>query len=148
MKAIPQSVRLLGIPVVAAWALSKWEVDGRSPHRALFGLVGHFLRARDLAGLRRCPAEGSELVPLEEVAAAPDLGGAEYPRGRIVGPATVLLRYPVAVELGGVPRAVGESREERMAAARVWRLRKAPRAAPLHRGKTLRIPKSKEVVFE
>ena len=148
VKAIPESVRLLGIPVVAAWALSRWEVDGRSPHRALSGLVGHFLRPRDLAGLRRCPPEGSELVPLEEVAAAPDLGAAEYPRGRIVGPATVLLRYPVAVELEGVPRGVGESREERMAVAALWRLRKPAGAAPLHQGRTLRIPAGRVVVFE
>jgi hypothetical protein len=148
VRAIPESVRLLGIPVAAAWALSRWEVDGRSPHRALLALGGHLLRPRDVGGLRRCGAVGRELVPLEELAAAPDLSAAEYPRGRLVGPAEVLLRYPVAVELEGVPRGTGDSREERMAAARTWRLRKAPGAAPLHRGKTLRIPANKEVVFE
>jgi hypothetical protein len=146
--AIPKSVRLLGIPVAGAWALSRWEVDGRSPHRALFALIGYLIRPRELAALRRCRAVGRELTPLEEVAAAPDLKAPEYPRGRLVGPAEVLLRYPVAVELEGVPRSAGESRQERMAAASVWRVRKPGGAAPLHRGKTLRIPADKEVVFE
>jgi hypothetical protein len=146
--AIPESVRLLGIPVAGAWALSRWEVDGRSPHRALFALIAYLIRPHDLAALRRCRAVGHELAPLQEVAAAPDLSTAEYPRGRLVGPAEVLLRYPVAVELEGVPRSAGESREERMTGASVWRLRKPVGAAPLHRGKTLRIPANKEVVFE
>lgn len=148
ISAIPESVRLVGMPMVAAWGLSQWEVDGRSPHRALFGLVGHYLRPHDLSGLRRCPPAGSELAPIEEVTGAPDLAGPDYPRGRVVGPATVLLRYPVVVAIQGVPRGVGDVVEERMSAARVWRLRKAPGAIPLHRGKTLRIPPGRVVVFE
>jgi hypothetical protein len=148
VQAIPESVRLLGMPLVAAWGLSQWEVDGRSPHRALLALIAHYLRPRDLSGLRRCPPAGSELTAVQEVASAPDLAGSEYPRGRVVGPATVLLRYPVAVELEGVPGGVGEGREERMGAAKVWRLRKAPGAVPLHRGKTLRIPAGRVVVFK
>jgi hypothetical protein len=148
VQAIPESVRLLGMPIVAAWGLSRWEVDGRSPHRALLALIGHHLRPRHLCGLRRCPPVGAELAPVEQVASAPDLGASEYPSGRLVGPATVLLRYPVAVELDGVPRGVGEGRSERMAAARVWRLRKAAGAVPLHKGKTLRIPAGRVVVFE
>src|ERR1700749_3230515 len=31
----PASARFLVVPLVAAWALSRWEVDGRAPHRAL-----------------------------------------------------------------------------------------------------------------
>jgi conjugation transfer TcpE-like protein len=146
--AIPESVRLLGMPMVAAWGLSQWEVDGRSPHRALIGVVGHCLRPHDLSGLRRCPPEGSELALVEQVAGAPDLGGPEYPRGRVVGPATLLLRYPVAVVLEGVPRGAGAGAEEQMASAHVWRLRKAPGATPLHTGKTVRIPVGRVVVFE
>ncbi len=148
LSAIPPSVRLVGIPAAAAWALSRWEVDGRSPHRALLALAGHLIRPRDVAGLRRCRAVGRELVPLEELAAGPDLSAPDYPKGRLVGPAEVLLRYPVAVELEGVPRGVGESREERMEAAAVWRLRRPPGAVPLRQGKTLRIPAGRVVVFE
>jgi hypothetical protein len=148
LQAVPESVRFLGMPIVAAWGLSQWEVDGRSPHRALLALIAHCLRPRDLSGLRRCPPTGAELAPIEEVASAPDLAGPEYPRGRVVGPATVLLRYPVAVEFDGVPRSAGKGRSERMAAACVWKLRKAPGAVPLHRGKTVRIPAGRVVIFE
>jgi hypothetical protein len=146
--AIPPSVRLLGMPIVAAWGLSQWEIDGRSPHRALAGVVAYYFRARALAGMRRCPREGTELAPVEELASAPDLSGTDYPPGRLLGPATLLLRYAVAVELEGVPAGVGEDRAERMAAARLWRVRKAPGALPLHRGKTLRVPPGRVVVFE
>src|SRR5262245_41211514 len=57
--AVPAALRLLALPVAAAWALSRWEVDGRSPHRALLGLAAWRLRPRTVAALRRCPAAGS-----------------------------------------------------------------------------------------
>lgn len=145
--AIPAALRLLAGPVAAAWALSRWELDGRSPHRALFGLLAWRLRPRRLAGLRRCAAEGVETGPLGAVAFAADLFGPSYPRGRLRGPARVLLRYPVEVRLEDVPRSAGPAREERVSAARRWRLRQADGAA-LHRGRTLEIPAGKEVVFE
>lgn len=145
--AIPPSLRLLALPVAGAWALSRWEVDGRAPHRALAGLAGWWLRPRVLAGLRRCPAEGSVLVPLRQLALAPDLYGSSYPRGRLRGPARVLLRYPVQVALEGVPRGARENRAQRLASARRWRL--SPIGAPaLHQGKTLEVPAGRTVIFE
>jgi hypothetical protein len=131
ISALPPSIRLLAAPVAAAWALSRWEVDGRSPHRALLGLIGHRLRPRNLAGLRRCPREGADLITLEQLTVAPDTAAPDYPRGRIAGPATVLLRYPATVQ---------PQRKD-------WRLRQAP-AAPLHRGRTLHIPAGHAVSFE
>ena len=94
-RALPPSLRLLALPIAAAWALSRWEVDGRSPHRALAGLFAWRLRPRVLAAGRRCPPPGGELAPLRELVLAPDLGAGTYPRGRLAGPARLLLRYPV-----------------------------------------------------
>jgi hypothetical protein len=145
--ALPASLRLVALPIVGAWALSNWEVDGRSPHRALAGLLFWRLRPRDLAALRRCSRPGVVVSPLRSIAMAPDPRGSSYPRGRLVGPARVLLRYPVSVELEGVPRGVGPGRGQRMASARRWRLRSTGGPA-LHSGRTLQIPAGRVVIFE
>jgi hypothetical protein len=145
--AAPSSLRLLAAPIAAAWGLSRWEIDGRAPHRALAGLAGWWLRARVLAAGRPCPAPGIEFAPLRRLTIAPDLSVGEYPRGRLVGPVRVLLRYPVEVELDGRGGARGSSREQRAAASRCWRLRPASRL-PLHKGKTLEVPSGRTVVFE
>ncbi len=145
--ALPASLRLLALPVAGAWALSRWELDGRSPHRALAGLAAWWARPRVLAALRRCPAEGGELALAAKVAIAADLYGPSYPRGRLGGPARVLLRYPVTVTVEGVPRGAATSRAARAASARCWRL--SPTAAgPLHSAKTLEVPAGRTVIFE
>lgn len=144
--AVPPSLRLVALPIAAAWALSKWEIDGRSPHRAVFGVLAWWLRPRTLAGLRRCPAEGSVPTPLERLVLAPDLRGASYPRGRLVGPARVLLRYPATVRLEGAGGR-SRSRAERLASARRWRISQVG-SSPLHRGKTLDIPAGRVVRFD
>jgi hypothetical protein len=146
LATVPESARLIALPIVAAWALSKWEIDGRSPHRAMVGLGGYLLRPRTLAGLRRCPREGSEFAPLRQLALAPDLHGGAYPRGRIQGPAKLLLRYSVQVALEGVPRSARGSQAERLAAARRWQIRPAG-GPPLHKGKVLEVPAGRTVVF-
>ncbi|HEY8082528.1 MAG TPA: TcpE family conjugal transfer membrane protein [Solirubrobacterales bacterium] len=147
MATLPESLRLVALPLIGAWALSRWEVDGRSPHRALFGIVSWWLRPRAVAGLRRCPAVGSVLTPVDRVTMAPDLYGPKYPRGRIVGPARMLLRYPVQVSLEGVPLGAKRNRQERLATAKSWRLR--PTGGPaLHRGKTLEVPAGRVVIFD
>ena len=145
--ALPESLRLVALPIAAAWALSRWEVDGRSPHRALAGLAAWWLRPRVLAAGRRCPAEGSVLAPLDRIFAAPDLRACAYPRGRLSGPARLLLRYPVRVGLERIPRHAGGSPAQRMAAARRWRI--SPAGGPaLHRGRTLEIPAGRTVIFD
>jgi hypothetical protein len=129
--AMPPSLRLLALPIAAAWTLSRWEVDGRAPHRALAGLLLWRLRPQVLAAGRRCPAPGTVLSPLDRLVLAPDLLAPTYPRGRIVGPARLLLRYPV--------------RAERR--RRLWRLH--PTEAPaLHKGRTLNVPAGSTVSFE
>ncbi len=147
LAAAPASLRLLALPIAAAWLLSRWEIDGRAPHRALAGLGAWWLRPRVLAAGRPCPPPGVVLVPLRQLTIAPDLSAGTYPRGRLSGPARVLLRYPVQVELGGRAGRRGGSREERAAASRCWRLRPLG-CLPLHKGKTLEIPAGRTVVFE
>lgn len=147
VSAAPASLRLLALPLAAAWALSRWEIDGRPPHRALLGLIAWRLRPRHQAALRRIAPKGSRQAPLGEIASAPDLGAAAYPRGRLTGPARLLLRYPVEVEVepGRVPRRLRG--RPPAAAARRWRLR--PTAAPpLHSGRTIEVPAGRTIAFE
>lgn len=138
-RAAPDSIRLLALPLAAGWGLSRWEVDGRPPHRALLGLLAWRLRPRQLAALRRCPKPGTELTPLGELSLGPDLSSARYPRGRVEGPARLLLRYPVTVE-------AASSRFPRRR-ARTWRLRPLGRP-PLQSGKTIAVPAGASVRFE
>jgi hypothetical protein len=147
VRLLPDPVRLVALPLVAAAALSRWEIDGRSPHRALAGLISYRLRPRSLAGLRRCPPVGTELTPLDHLALAPDLTTATAPAGRITGPARLLLRYPAEIRLERVSRGAGEGRESRLAAARRWRLRLRTNAAPLHRAKLVQVPPSRQLIF-
>jgi hypothetical protein len=129
--ALPPSVRLLAAPIAVAWTLSRWEVDGRAPHRALAGLLLWRLRPRTLAAGRRCPGVGVELAPIDRLVLAPDLSAATYPRGRVIGPARLLLRYPIRPESG----------------RRRWRLH--PTGGPaLHKGRTLEVPADREISFE
>jgi hypothetical protein len=143
----PASLRLLALPIAAAWLLSRWEIDGRPPHRALAGLLVWRLRPRTVAGLRRVAPEGTKLAPLGELALAPDLAAPSYPRGSIRGPARLLLRYPVTVALEQVPRHGGKEARQRAAAARRWRLHSRS-ARSLHNGKTIEVPAGRTVVFE
>jgi hypothetical protein len=144
--ALPASLRFGVLPLAGAWALSNVEIDGRSPHRGLAALIAWRLRPRSLAGLRRCPRAGELGFAETRITVAGDLRTPTYPRGRLRGPAKLLLRYPVAVRAEGT-RGGGRSREERIAAARRWRLR-ATGAGPLRRGRVLEVPAGREVIFE
>ena len=136
---LPASVRFLVMPLMLAWGLSRWEVDGRAPHRALFGVACWFLRPRVLASFRRVPKVGTTLTPVTELVAAPDVSGGKYPRGVVRGPAELLLRYPVEA------RPVGLFGARR--GTRCLRLRAASEQ-PLQRGRTLTVPAGREVRFE
>jgi hypothetical protein len=144
--AVPPSLRFGVLPLAGAWALSSVEVDGRSPHRALAALIAWRLRPRSLAAFRRCPRPGELGLAEPRITVAGDLRAAAYPRGRLRGPARVLLRYPVEVRAEG-GRGRGCTREERIATARRWRLR-ATGAGPLRRGRVLEVPAGREVIFK
>jgi hypothetical protein len=132
VRLAPPALRLVALPLAAAWALARLEIDGRPPHRALLGLLAWWLRPRSLAGLRRSPPQGTELAPLDTVVIGPDLRSARYPRGEVRGPARLLLRYPLAAER-----------------RRGGRLSLRPLdAAPLHQGKTIELPPGQTISFE
>jgi hypothetical protein len=136
----PASGRFVVCPLLAAWALSRWEVDGRAPHRALLGGLFWLLRPRVVASFRRVPRVGAVEAPVGEVVVAPDLSAASYPRGVIEGPARVLLRYPVEARRGRSGVSAGRG-------ARTLRLRGAS-SVPLGRGRTLEVPSGHKVRFE
>jgi hypothetical protein len=131
LATMPAALRLLAIPLLTAWALCRWELDGRPPHRALVGLAGWFLRPRVLAGGRRVPAPGAEISPLGALVLAPDLESPDLPAASIAGPARLLLRYPVAGSRRG----------------RLLRVRRRPGPA-LHKGSILEVPPGSTVLFE
>jgi hypothetical protein len=78
---------------------------------------------------------------------APDLYGPNYPRGRVVGPARMLLRYPVRVSAEGVPRWSRSAGGAHLSGAKRWRVRDIA-GPPLHRGKTVNVPPGRVVIFE
>lgn len=129
--AMPPALRLLALPLLAAWTLCRWELDGRPPHRALAGLLGWWTRPRVLAAGRRVPVPGTGLSPLDTVVLAPDLESPRLPAGRVEGPARLLLRYPV----GGRRR------------GRTVRIRRRPGPA-LHKGHVMEVPRGHTVVLE
>jgi len=143
------ALRLIGLPILGAWALSSWQVDGRRPHHALWAAARQRIAARTLAGLRRAPAVGRSFAPLEAVRIAPSGDEPRYRPGRVRGPATVLLRYPARLELerrGALAgrRPAGSLHEARR--VRVSAL--SERSRPLLEGHAIQVPEGGEVVFE
>jgi TcpE family len=142
---LPVGVRVVALPVAAGWALASWQIDGRAPHHALAGLARYRVRPRTLAGLRPTAAVGAQVAPVAAVQIAPAGDEPAYRRGRIRGPARVVLRYPARLE---VEQRRGRGSDGLPAArrVRVCGLRERPR--PLSRGRELRVPDGAEVVFE
>ena len=128
---MPPALRLLAIPLLGAWALWRWELDGRPPHRALLGLAAWWLRPRVLAAGAGCPRSAPSSRRWRRSSSLPTSARPSYPRGRVDGPARLLLRYPVAARRGG----------------RTLRLRRRPGPA-LHKGHVLEVAAGHAVVFE
>ena len=143
VSTMPASLRLLALPLAAAWLLCRWEIDGRPPHRALLGLIGWRMRPRQLAALRRVPAPGAVFAPLDQLVLAPDLTAPTYPRGLVAGPVTLLLRYPVRVAAEAARPRLRRSRNSSRSSRR-WHLTALGRP-PLHSAKTLTVPAGRTV---
>ncbi len=142
---IPDSVRLVALPLLGGWALASLRVDGRAPHRALASAVRFWVSPRSLAGLRPCPREGSLWAPLEEVQLAPSGDEPRVRAGRVRGPARLTLRYPARVEIEG-PRLGGGDPQTRMARARRIRVLASERSVrALGVARTLRVPIGREI---
>jgi len=149
LAALQPALRYIGIPIIGAWALTSWQVDGRRPHHALWAWAHHALSPRHLAGLRRAPAVGTAFAPVEAVTIAPAGDEWRYRRGRVRGPATLLLRYPARLEIERTSTRAGASKAERLAGAKRIRVSALTgRARPLIDRQAIRIPEGAEVVFD
>ncbi|HWC48430.1 MAG TPA: hypothetical protein VG448_06080 [Solirubrobacterales bacterium] len=142
----PMIVFLFG-PAAAAFLLMQGRVDGRPPHHALASLLRFSLKPRCLAGLAACPRPGETVAPVAELAVAYD-GRESFPvSGRIKGPARITFRYPASVRAEGAPPWLRDPRVRR-ARARRYRVRRRAGAAPMLHGKTIAVPRGREVVIE
>lgn len=91
--AIHPAIRFVVVPFCAGFMLYRWEIDGRPAHVALFGVARLHLRPQRIVAFRRAPAVGT-VVHFGDVALAPDELAPKLRRGRVRGPATIVLRYP------------------------------------------------------
>ena len=143
------ALRYLGLPILGAWLLTSWQIDGRRPHHALWAAARHRVGPRRLAGLRRAPAPGTTLAPVAQVTVAPSGDESRYRRGRVRGPATVILRYPARLDVAGRGAGARDFPAEKIVRARRVRVSALSEASrPLVKGAVIRVPKGSEVVFE
>jgi hypothetical protein len=90
-------IRLVAIPGIVAFVLTKAEPDGRPAVRYLESWLAHRVMARCRSAGRPVPAEGERAVYEPHVAIAPDGNGPTLARGHIRGPARVEFRDPMLV---------------------------------------------------
>jgi len=145
----PSAVVHLGLPAVGAWAMSATRVDGRKPHHVVWAFARYRASARTRSGPRPCAARGSTLAPVDSIQIAPSGDEPSYRRGRIRGPARVILRYPAQLRTNGALRRGGEDARAQLARARLVRVGEVSEGArPLAVGFELRVPAGAEVRFD
>jgi hypothetical protein len=91
--AIHPAIRFVVAPCCVGFLLYRCEIDGRPAHIALLSVARLHLRPQRIVAFRRAIAVGT-VVRLGEVALAPDESAPRLRRGRVRGPATIVLRYP------------------------------------------------------
>jgi hypothetical protein len=92
LRRLAAPVRFGVLPIVLAFVLASWEVDGRPAHAALRSWVGWMLTPSRVTAWR--PTAQCGLVHLAQVTVAHDDHGARVRPSSIAGPARVLMRYP------------------------------------------------------
>ena len=146
---LPPSVRFVALPVLGGWGLSAWSPDGRAPHHALISALRLVRAPKHLAGLRPCPALGTELSAVAEVCIAAGVDEPRYRPGRIQGPASVTLRYPAKIEPQGAPRRFrGDAAAAAEHATRLVVTPVGRNVRAMARGHVIQVPAGKELVFE
>jgi hypothetical protein len=90
---LPTPIRLAVLPVGIAYAMTRWEIDGRAAHASVRAWAGMHLSPRRVAAFRPAAALGT--VTLGDVTIARDDRGARLRPAVVVGPARMILRYPV-----------------------------------------------------
>lgn len=127
VEQLPPPVRLVLLPVSAAYALGRIKVDGRPLHSAVGSLVRFALGPRKMVGFR---AAGGTFTRLGDVVTVADERTWRYRAGRVEGPAEILLRYPAQARQRGGKLIVRQTG-----------------AAPLWRGKRVLVRAGQRVVF-
>jgi hypothetical protein len=99
LDALPAGVRYILLPLGSAYLLTQWRLDGRSAHVAALAWLRHQLSPRRVCAFRaqRAPAT----VRFGPVTAAGGEVDARSRRGEVIGPATVVMRYPTRFETHG-----------------------------------------------
>lgn len=147
LSVLHPSIVYLGLPLVGSVLLMQVRIDGRPPHHVFASLIRFSLGPRCLAGLEPCPDDGESVVVLDGVTVAYDSRESFAVRGRIKGPARLVVRYPSTCWFEGAPPWV-RGREARRARARRYRMRRRSGGRPMLRGKVIQVPRGREVVVE
>jgi hypothetical protein len=93
LAVLPTPIRLVVLPVGVAYAMTRWEIDGRAAHASARAWFGMRTAPKRIAAFR--PAEPTGPVTLGDVTIARDDRGARLRPAVIVGPARMIVRYPV-----------------------------------------------------
>lgn len=124
----PFGVRFVVLPFGSAWLLLRWKLDGRPAHIAAVAWMRYRFGPDRICGFRPQPAPAREVFG--PVTAAPGDIDPGHHRAEIVGPATVVLRYPTEFEQRGS----------------VLRVRRLP-GDPQGRGKQVEVAEGQKVVI-
>ncbi|ADB49872.1 hypothetical protein [Conexibacter woesei] len=90
---LPAPFRYAILPAGIAYALTRWEIDGRAAHAAGLALLRMRLEPARLSAFRPVAPLGQ--VSFDDVSVASDARGARLRRAEVVGPARMIVRYPV-----------------------------------------------------
>ena len=97
--AVHPAIRLVIVPVGAAYALCQLRVDGRPAHKAALAWLAYQAEPKRIASFRASTPLGS--AALGELALAPDERWPRYRPGVVEGPADLTLRYPARASRRG-----------------------------------------------
>jgi hypothetical protein len=94
------ALRLVVVPIGAAWLLSRWRIDGRPPLAAGLAFLRWRSGPRRLVAFRPAP-EPEGATTLGRVTFAADERGARLRPAVVTGPARIVLRYPATLRERG-----------------------------------------------
>lgn len=103
-------VRYAVLPMVIAWGLNRWRIDGRSTPAAGLAWLRWRLGPRRLSAFRPAPDPGP--VTLGDVTIVPDERSPRLRPAVVEGPARVVFRYPMDREVRGRTLTVRRNSEE------------------------------------
>ena len=130
LNALHPALRLVIVPIAAAWLLSRWRIDGRPPLAAGTAWLRWRTGPRRLVAFRPAP-EPTAPVVLGQVTFVPDERGARLRPAVVHGPARLVLRYPTRLrERGRTLHITGED------------------GPPLWRGTEIRLKPGQKVVVD